>query len=114
MMLSGGLEFQDMPNNRHQLLRAVNHEESKRGAKPRFTDEQVNGFLKQVEDGMPVDEVCRVGGFSYATFYRWRRFKAASAQLRETMRLHEVELENAKLKKLLAEAHLHIEALKRA
>ena len=40
--------------------------------KSRFTDEQIIGFLKQAEAGMPVKELCRLGGFSDATFYKWR------------------------------------------
>ena len=40
--------------------------------KSRFSDEQIIGFLKQAEAGMPVKELCRSGGFSDATFYKWR------------------------------------------
>ncbi len=60
---------------------------------------------------MPVKELCRKGGFSDATFYKWRaRFGGMEAG--DATRLRETEAENAKLKKLLAEAHLDIEALK--
>ena len=38
----------------------------------RFTEEQIIGFLKQAETGMPIKELCRNGGFSDATFYKWR------------------------------------------
>jgi transposase InsO family protein len=38
----------------------------------RFSEEQIIGFLKQAEAGMPVKELCRQGGFSDATFYKWR------------------------------------------
>jgi len=38
----------------------------------RFTEEQIIGFLRQAEAGMPVKDVCRAGGFSDATFYKWR------------------------------------------
>jgi len=79
--------------------------------KSRFTDEQIIGFLKQAEGGMPVKELCRLSGFSDATFYKWRA-KFGGMQASEATRLREIESENAKLKKLLAEAHLHIEALK--
>lgn len=79
--------------------------------KSRFTDEQIVGFLKQAEAGLAVNELCRKGGFSDATFYKWRaRFGGMEAS--EAKRLREVEAENTKLKKLLAEAHLDIEALK--
>jgi putative transposase len=79
--------------------------------KSRFTDEQIVGFLKQAEAGLPVKELCRKNGFSDATFYKWRaRFGGMEAT--EAKRLRDVEAENVKLKKLLAEAHLDIEALK--
>src|SRR6185369_9377356 len=79
--------------------------------KSRFTDEQIVGFLKQAEAGLPVKELCRKGGFSDATFYKWRaRFGGTEAS--DARMLREVQAENSKLKKLLAEAHLDIEAFK--
>ena len=77
----------------------------------RFTEEQIIGFLRQAEAGMPVKDVCRAGGFSDATFYKWRA-KFGGMEASEAARLRELEAENAKLKKLLAEAHLDIHALK--
>ncbi len=79
--------------------------------KSRFTEEQIIGFLKQADAGMPVKELCRKGGFSDATFYKWRA-KFAGMDASDAKRLKELEGENAKLKKLLAEAHLDIHALK--
>ena len=79
--------------------------------KSRFTEEQIIGFLKQADAGMPVKELCRKGGFSDATFYKWRT-KFAGMDVSDVKRLKELEGENAKLKKLLAEAHLDIDALK--
>jgi putative transposase len=79
--------------------------------KSRFTDEQIIGFLRQVEAGMPIKELCRSGGFSDATFYKWRA-KYGGMQASDDGKLRELESENAKLKKLLAEAHLDIHALK--
>ena len=79
--------------------------------KSRFTEEQIIGFLKQADAGMPVKELCRKGGFSDATFYKWRT-KFAGMDASDVKRLKELEGENAKLKKLLAEAHLDIHALK--
>ena len=79
--------------------------------KSRFTEDQIIGFLKQAEAGLPVAEVCRQGGFSDATFYKWRA-KYGGMEATDAKRLNQLEQENARLKKLLAEAHLDIEALK--
>jgi putative transposase len=79
--------------------------------KSRFTEEQIIGFLKQAEAGMPIKELCRQGGFSDATFYKWRA-KFGGMQATDAKRLRELESENSKLKRLLAEAHLDIHALK--
>lgn len=79
--------------------------------KSRFTDEQIIGFLKQAEGGVAVKELCRKHGFSDATFYKWRG-KFGGMEVSEARRLRELEGENGKLKKLLAEAMLDIEALK--
>jgi putative transposase len=77
----------------------------------RFTDEQIIGFLKQAESGVVVKDLCRKHGFSDATFYKWRgRFGGMEAL--DVRRLRELEGENGKLKKLLTEAMLDIEALK--
>lgn len=77
----------------------------------RYSEEQIIGFLKQAEAGMPIKELCRKGGFSDATFYKWRT-KFGGMDVSDARRLKELEGENAKLKKLLAEAHLDIHALK--
>lgn len=79
--------------------------------KSRFSEEQIIGFLKQAEAGMPIKELCRKGGFSDATFYKWRA-KFGGMDATDARRLKELESENTKLKKLLAEAHLDIHALK--
>lgn len=79
--------------------------------KSRFSEEQIIGFLKQADAGMPIKELCRQGGFSDATFYKWRT-KFGGMEISDAKRLKELESENAKLKKLLAEAHLDIHALK--
>lgn len=79
--------------------------------KSRFTPEQIIGFLKQAEAGMAVTELCRQHGFSDATFYKWRA-KYGGMEAADAQRLKALEAENGRLKKLLAEAHLDIEALK--
>ncbi len=79
--------------------------------KKRFTDEQIIGFLKEAEAGTPVKELCRKHGFSDAAFYGWRS-RFGGMEVADAARLRNPESENNRLKKLLAEAHLDIEALK--
>jgi putative transposase len=79
--------------------------------KSKYSEEQIIGFLKQVEAGMALKELCRKHGFSDASFYKWRA-KYGGMNVSEAKRLKELEGENSKLKKLLAEAHLDIHALK--
>jgi putative transposase len=79
--------------------------------KSRYSEEQIIGFLKQAEAGMPIKELCRKGGFSDATFYKWRA-RFGGMEVADAKRLRELEAENGKLKKLLAEAHLDMHALK--
>ena len=79
--------------------------------KSRFTEEQIIGFLKQAEAGLPIKELCRKGGFSDATFYKWRA-RFGGMEVADAKRLRELEAENSKLKKLLAEAHVDMHALK--
>ena len=79
--------------------------------KGRFTTEQIIGFIKQVEAGMAVADLGRQHGFSPASFYQWRA-KYGGMDIADAQRLKALEAENGRLKKLLAEAHLDIEALK--
>lgn len=60
---------------------------------------------------MSIKELCRLGGFSDATFCKWRA-RFGGMQASEATRLREIESEHARLKKLQAEAHPHVEALK--
>jgi putative transposase len=79
--------------------------------KSKYSEEQIIGFLKQAEAGISVAEVCRKGGFSDATFYKWRS-KFGGMEASHAKRLRELGAENAKLKELLVEAHLDMRALK--
>lgn len=79
--------------------------------KKRFTDEQIIGFLRQADGGLPVRELCRQYAFSDASFYTWRA-KFGGMTVPDATRLRELEAENAQLKKLLAESLLDAEALK--
>ena len=77
----------------------------------KYSEDQIIGFLKQAEAGVPIKELCRKGGFSDATFYKWRS-KYGGMEVPDAKRLRELEAENGKLKRLLAEAHLDMHALK--
>ena len=79
--------------------------------KKRFTEEQIIGFLKEAEGGVPVKELCRKHGFSDGSFYTWRT-KFGGMDVSDARRLKTLENENSRLKKLLAEAMLDNEALK--
>ena len=71
----------------------------------RYTEEQIIGFLKAHEAGMSVSNLVREHGFSEQSFYRWKS-KYGGMEVSEAKRLRELESENARLKKLLAEAEL--------
>jgi putative transposase len=73
--------------------------------KSRFTEEQIAYALKQVELGTKVDEVCRKMGISDATFYKWRQ-KYGGLGPSELRRLRQLEEENSKLKRLVADLSL--------
>jgi putative transposase len=76
--------------------------------KKRYRDEQIVGFLREAESGVSVKDLCRRHGFSEASFYTWRN-KLAGLEVSDVKRLKGLESENARLKKLLAEAMLEPE-----
>ena len=76
--------------------------------KKRYTEEQIIGFLQEADGGLPLKELCRRHGFSEASFYLWRT-KFGGMNVSDAKRLRELEAENARLKKLLAESMLEIE-----
>jgi len=77
----------------------------------RFSEEQIIGVLKEAEAGAKTKDLCRKHGISEATFYNWKA-KYGGMTVSEARRLRELEAENARLKKLLAEAELDKAALK--
>ena len=79
--------------------------------KKRFTEEQIIGALKAHEAGEKVDDLCRRLGIANGTFYNWRA-KYGGLEVNEAKRLRELETENTKLKKLLADKLLEVEAMK--
>lgn len=76
--------------------------------KKRFSEEQIIGFLKEADAGMPVKDLCRRHGFSEASYYLWRS-KFGGMTVSDAKKLKSLEAENAKLKKLLAEMMLERE-----
>jgi putative transposase len=73
--------------------------------KKRFSEAQLIGFLREADAGVAVKELCRRHGFSDASYYLWRR-KFGGLEVSDAKRLKALEQENARLKKLLAEAVL--------
>ena len=77
----------------------------------RFTEEQIIGILREQEAGVPVADLCSKHGLSSPTFYKWKA-KYGGLDVSEARRLKALEDENAKLKRMLADAMLDNVALK--
>jgi len=81
--------------------------------KSKFSEQQIIGILKQAESGMALADLCRQSGISEQTFYRWRA-KFGGMDASEAKRLKDLEEENRKLKRLVADLSLDCVALKDA
>lgn len=79
--------------------------------KKRYSEEQIIGFLKEADAGVPIKDLCRNHGFSEASDYLWRS-KFGGMDVSDAKRLKALEAENTRLKKLLAEAMLEQEAVR--
>ena len=77
----------------------------------RFSEEQIVAILREQEAGVSTAELCRKHGVSSATFYKWKA-KFGGLDVSEAKRLKALEDENAKLKRLLADAMLDNAGLK--
>jgi putative transposase len=77
----------------------------------RFTEEQIIAVLREAESGTPVTELCRRAGISTVTFYKWKN-KYADMEISEVRRMRLLEDENARLKRIVAQQALDIDALK--
>lgn len=77
----------------------------------KFTEHQVLGILKEVENGRKVGEVCREHSISEATYFNWKS-KYGGMTASDIRRLRELEEENAKLKRMFADLSLENLALK--
>ena len=73
--------------------------------KSRFTEQQIAYSLRQAESGVPIEEITRKMGITQATFYRWKK-KFAGMGVAELRRLRQLEDENKKLKRLVADLSL--------
>jgi putative transposase len=78
--------------------------------KSRFSEQQIAFVLRQAEEGTPVAEVCRKAGISEASFYAWRK-KYGELMPSEMKRLKQLQEENQRLKKLVADLSLDKEML---
>jgi len=76
----------------------------------RFSEQQIAFILRQAEEGTPIAEVCRKAGISEATYYDWRK-KYGGLMPSEMKRLKQLEEENARLKKIVADLSLDKEML---
>jgi putative transposase len=79
--------------------------------KSRFTEEQIIGVLKEGEAGLAVKELCRKHGICDQTYYRWKS-KFGGLEVSKARRLRQLEDENRRLKQMVAEQALDIQALK--
>jgi putative transposase len=85
--------------------------EDERVKSSRFSEEQIIGVLKQSEAGAKTGDLCRQHGISAATFYGWRS-KYGGLEVSEAKRLKQLEDENGKLKRIVADQALDITMLK--
>ena len=81
------------------------------GKGTRYSEEQISRILKEVESGITVAEVCRKHGVAEQTVYRWRN-KYGGLDTSELQRLRELETENSRLKRIVAQQALDIDVLK--
>ncbi len=79
--------------------------------KKRYSEEQIIGFLREADAGLPVKDLCRKHGFSEASYYAWKA-KFGGMNVSDAQRLKALEAENSKLKRLLANSMLEVDALR--
>ena len=77
----------------------------------RYTEEQIIKALKEQEAGRKVEDICREYGIAQSTFYKWKS-RFGGMEVSDAKRLRELEAENNRLKKLLAESMLDNATLK--
>lgn len=80
-------------------------------ANRKFEDKQIHRILKEAEGGAKVAELCRKYGMTEQTFYRWKA-KYGGMEMSDMKRLKDLEIENAKLKRIVADQVLEINGIK--
>src|SRR6202034_2085312 len=98
-------------NSERSSFRGADQRKDRTMKRSRFTEEQIIAVLREQEAGVSTAEVCRKHGISTATFYGWKA-KFGGMEVSEAKRLKQLEDENARLKRLLADAMLDNAALK--
>lgn len=79
--------------------------------KKRYTEEQIIGFLREADAGLAIKDLCRKHGFSEGSYYAWKA-KFGGMNVSDAQRLKTLDAENTKLKKLLANSMLEIDAMR--
>lgn len=79
--------------------------------KKRYSEEQIIGFLREADAGLPVKELCRKHGFSEASYYGWKA-RFGGMNVSDAQRLKALEAENGRLKRLLANSMLEVDAMR--
>lgn len=79
--------------------------------KSRFSEEQIIGVLKEGEGGVETEEICRKHGICAQTYYRWKS-KFGGLEVSEARRLRQLEDENRRLKQMVADQALDLQALR--
>ena len=77
----------------------------------RFTEEQIIGILQEAEAGAATKDLCRRHGISHDTFYRWKR-RYGGLDVSDARRLKQLEDENRRLKRIVADQALNLQVLK--
>lgn len=79
--------------------------------KKRYTEEQIIGFLREADAGLAIKDLCRKHGFSEGSYYAWKA-KFGGMNVSDAQRLKTLDADNTKLKKLLANSMLEIDAMR--
>ena len=79
--------------------------------KTRFTEQQMVAIIREQDNGTPVEEICRKYNIANQTFYKWKK-KFSGMEPEDVQKMRELEAENARLKRIVANQTLEIEAVR--